>query len=143
MAGTATGRPAATTGPPDGDGALAEAGALISLLRETAGRYLDLFAAEVRQAGVSVTMMLTAGILLAVFVTGTWGLLCAAVAVGVWSVGSSLAVCLLVLALFNAAGAFAAVLAIRSLSRGLRFSATRRSLDSHREADRAAASAHS
>jgi len=129
QASTAAGDPGRSDPGASEPGPLAEAGELVSLLRETAGRYADLFTAELRLAGLSVSMMLTSGVLLAVFVTGAWALLCAALAVGVWTAGFSLAACLLVLAIINIMAALAAVMALRALSRRLTFSATRRSLE--------------
>lgn len=115
--------------PPTTDGLLEVVRSVLAAWRGVAEARLTLVALETRRAGLTITTMVGMAVAAACLLVATW-LLAFALAL-YWAIGtgvswSAAGVCLLGVNLLVVS---ALIATIRSVSRGLLFSATRRSLD--------------
>lgn len=105
---------------------LAEGAALLASLRDVAARYADLFAAELRRAGLSLGLLLGVAVAMGVLAVTAWMLGCAALAALAVAAGQSPALALAAMALLNGLAAGGCWFVARALLRNLGFAATRR-----------------
>lgn len=127
------GEPFAGVASDQGPDPLREAGVVLSLVRELVVHHTDLFCAELRKAGIGLSVMLALALVLPALAFGAWGTLCAAITVALWDAGLSLAASLGAVAALNVGAALVVVFSIGRVSRYLRFPATCRSLAATRE----------
>jgi hypothetical protein len=110
------------------DGLVAEVAGWLSATRERARSLSELAAAEAKLAAQSVALMAFLGMLTAVCLLGSWGMLLAGLVYALHQAGLSLWGALFAVALANGVAAYLLWRTALGLSRHLEFSATRAEL---------------
>ncbi|MEO8135960.1 MAG: phage holin family protein [Betaproteobacteria bacterium] len=132
---SAGGQPAtpAAPPPPTAPGLMESVEALWHDLLGLGGDYLRLAALETQRAGESLVAIVVFGIVVGVLVVSAWLGLAGALVLWLMENGVNGSLAMLAAVLFNLAGAFGFVLAIRAKSYNLRFPATVKSLGPNRD----------